>query len=110
MGTLDAGIGKISCKNKYTSTNNSSKTIDYASKKPLVSNNTNYISNFADWRNVDKFLCDDDADQQHFQNAEAQAMLVYNNFPEINIDKIYLDAFKKVLHPKDNVIPMQLLH
>lgn len=96
VGTLDAGIGRFPVRTSTQAQIIVQKTIDYASKKPLVSNNTNYISNFADWRNVISFCADDDADQQHFQNAEAQAMLVYNNFPEINIDKIYLDAFKKV--------------
>lgn len=96
MGTMDAGIGRFPVRTKTQAQIVVQKTKNYSSQKLLSTTTSNSVSNFADWRNVVTFCADDDADQYHFYDAEGQANFIADNYPVINIDKIYLDAFKKV--------------
>jgi len=96
MGSMDMGLGRFTVSTKSQAQIAVKKSIDYASTKNLASSNTNLVSNLADWRNTITISADDDADQNHFGNAESIANFVFNTFPIINVDKIYLDAFKKV--------------
>ena len=95
FGTMDMGLGRFPVSSKNQAQILVQKNINYGSHSSLTSG-TNYISNFADWRNVITFSADDDADGDHINNAEAIAIMVFNNYPVINIDKIYLDAYKKI--------------
>ncbi len=92
-GTMDMGIGRFPVSTKNQAQIVVQKTINYGSSETMTANN---IANFSDWRNIVTFSADDDADQGHFGNADAIASVVFNDFPIINIDKIYLDAHKKI--------------
>ncbi|MDD4209471.1 MAG: type IX secretion system sortase PorU, partial [Bacteroidales bacterium] len=95
-GSMDMGLGRFTVSTKNQAQIVVKKSMDYASRKNLASSHTNAVSNLADWRNSITVSADDDADQNHFGNAESIANFVFNTFPIINVDKIYLDAFKKI--------------
>lgn len=92
-GSMDMGIGRFSVSTKSQAQIVVQKSINYGSKELMTANN---IANFSNWRNYVTFSADDDADQGHLGNADAIAGVIFNNFPTINIDKIYLDAYKKI--------------
>ena len=92
-GSMDMGIGRFSVSTKSQAQIVVQKSINYGSKELMTENN---IANFSNWRNYVTFSADDDADQGHLGNADAIAGVIFNNFPTINIDKIYLDAYKNL--------------
>ncbi|SCC52387.1 Por secretion system C-terminal sorting domain-containing protein [Chitinophaga costaii] len=63
----------------------------------VVQKITGYLSpdNFGPWRNGITFTADDGDDNLHLQNADALADTVGAKDAQLNIDKIYLDAYAK---------------
>ena len=49
-----------------------------------------------DWKNVICISADDEDGNTHMSDAEGLAALLKDSVPFINVDKIYLDAFKQV--------------
>jgi len=95
-GSMDMGLGRFPVSTKSQAQIVVQKSINYGSHTSL-SSGTNYVSNFADWRNMVTFSADDDADNMgHLYSADDIANSVFYNYPVINIDKIYLDAYKKI--------------
>ncbi|MDR3047317.1 MAG: type IX secretion system sortase PorU [Bacteroidales bacterium] len=73
------------------------KAINYSKKENLVPNpNATTISNFADWRNVIAFVADDENDNWHIKTADASANIVSDKNQNINLSKIYCDAYPQV--------------
>ena len=96
-GTMDAGIGRIPASSVSQASAVVRKLKEYASLDALNPSASNMVSNMADWRNVITFSADDDADDMgHLRNADNIAVQVAARFPVYNIEKIYLDAYKKV--------------
>ena len=58
---------------------------------------TTFSSTFGDWR-LKNILIADDEENGYFvtQDAEPNSIFVKNNYPEINSDKLYLDAFTQI--------------
>ncbi|NLJ82723.1 MAG: type IX secretion system sortase PorU, partial [Bacteroidales bacterium] len=94
-GSMDMGLGRLPVSTKNQAQIVVQKIINYGAQKSLATS-SNEVSNFADWRNVITVSADDDADGDHIVNAENIAHVVHQNFPVINIEKIYLDAYKKI--------------
>ncbi len=58
---------------------------------------TNGSSTFGDWRLKNIFIADDEENGYFVtQDAEPNSIFVKNNYPEINSDKLYLDAFTQI--------------
>ena len=51
---------------------------------------------FGDWRNRVTFVADDEDNELHMRDADELADWVRLNQPNLNVDKIYLDAFAQV--------------
>lgn len=96
-GSMDMGIGRLPVSTPAQAATVLQKIRNYAAMQPLESANSNQVSNLGDWRNLLTFCADDDADDMgHIFNADNIAKMVASKYPVYNIDKIYLDAYRKV--------------
>lgn len=82
---LDIGIGRIVAITNGEANDIVNKIINYH-------NQTSYGS----WRNMITFVADDEDSNTHIRDANDYAKYVRDNYPVLNIDKIYLDAFEQV--------------
>ncbi|MBI9037146.1 MAG: type IX secretion system sortase PorU [Bacteroidales bacterium] len=60
---------------------------------------TNNQENMGDWRNVVCFVADDEESDRHFNSCEKVSGFLESYNKNINIDKIYLDAYPQVSTP-----------
>jgi len=95
-GLFDLAIGRFPCLNATQATTCVDKSIRYTEKRNLVPENASQISNFADWRNIMAFVADDEERNDFVINADKFAKSVESANPNINLDKIYLDAYQQV--------------
>ncbi|MEI8203808.1 MAG: type IX secretion system sortase PorU [Bacteroidota bacterium] len=105
QGALDIGIGRFPVSNKEEADALVNKALRYSSTTDLAnqaigcSNYGNLISNFGDWRNVACFVADDEDGDLHISDADHLATYVKTNFKQVNVDKIYFDAYKQISTP-----------
>ncbi len=83
-GLIDIGIGRIPVTNETEANTAIEKIKMYLN-----------IQSFGDWRNQLCFIADDEDGKLHMKQADELSRLVKNNYPNFNIDKIFLDAFKQ---------------
>lgn len=96
-GFLDLGIGRFPVVNETQAKSAVDKVIYYASNTPDI---------FGDWRNQLCFVADDKDNNTHIHQAEDQLVpIVRDNHPEYNLNKIYLDAYKRVSTPTGALYP-----
>jgi len=57
------------------------------------------------WRNEITFVSDDGDSNNHLNDAETIATLLRNDYPDFNLDKIHLDAYKQVATPSGQKAP-----
>ena len=91
---IDVGIGRLPAKTLAEAQNMVSKIINYSTKTPLLSDNSTTDNN-GDWRNIICFIADDEDGNTHLSDAEIISTYVDTNYRNINIDKIYFDAYKQ---------------
>ncbi len=84
-GTEDIGIGRL-------------PVSDTIQAGIVVSKIAAYMdpSNRGEWKNVVCLVADDEDSNTHMIDAEGLDAVLKENVPSINIDKIYLDAFRQV--------------
>jgi len=104
--TLDIGVGRLSVKTVEDADAITNKILNYGATYDLVSNDVNCaqnfgtVSNFEDWRNVVCLVADDNDDGENFLSSSEDISTILNtNYPNYNIDKIYLDAFPQISTP-----------
>jgi len=95
-GLYDMSVGRFPASTLAQATVAVDKSIRYTEKRDLVSSGSSQISNFGDWRNVIAFVADDEEGNDFIYNADKFARIVENSNPNINFDKIYLDAYQQV--------------
>lgn len=95
-GLIDIAIGRFPCNSASQARIAVDKSIRYTEKRNLVSENSTQISNFGDWRNMMAFVADDEEHNDFMNSADIFTKLVANANPNINFDKIYLDAYQQV--------------
>ncbi len=83
-GLLDIAVGRIPVKTAEEAKNVVDKLINYAS-----------INSFGDWRNQIAIVADDEDNNLHLNQAESNAALITSKYKDINIDKIYFDAYEQ---------------
>ncbi len=81
--SLDIGIGRLIVTNEEEASNLVNKIISYTS-----------IEAYGNWRNKIVFSADDGDGSSHIGQADALASNLINKYPEYNIEKIFLDAYK----------------
>jgi hypothetical protein len=84
-GTEDVGIGRF-------------PVSDTTQASIMVSKVEKYLGSesFGNWRNIITITADDEDGNTHMIDAEGLYTLLNTLYPDYNIDKIYLDAFKQV--------------
>lgn len=96
IGLIDIAIGRFPCNSHSQAVTAVDKSIRYSEKKNLVGENSSIISNFGDWRNVMAFVADDEERNDFMNSAESFSKIVGTANPNINLDKIYLDAYQQI--------------
>ncbi len=84
-GDLDIGIGRLPVSSETQAQQALDKIVHYLSP-----------ATFGDWRNMLCFIADDSDNantNQHMQTAEGLCTFLHENYPVLNFDKIYLDAY-----------------
>jgi hypothetical protein len=84
INTLDLGVGRLPVRNTEEANNFYSKLIAYHAPQAL-----------GPWRNNANFVADDEDYNLHLQDAEVITATTASVAPEMNLSKIYLDAFKQ---------------
>lgn len=82
-GDLDIGVGRIPCKTATEAENVVEKILTYENPKSL-----------GDWRNRTAFMSDDGDGNAHLGSAEYVGNGVLNSYRNLNLDKLYVDAYK----------------
>jgi hypothetical protein len=101
-GVLDIGIGRLPVRTLEEASVLVDKIIRYEKRVPGMApgaDNIEYtgmISNYADWRNIVVFIADDGDNNTHFNHAEILTGSIKQNYPQYNLQKIYLDAYQQV--------------
>ena len=95
-GLFDLAVGRFPCITNAQAVTAVDKSIRYTEKRNLVEENSVQISNFGDWRNVMAFVADDEEGNDFVVHADKFTQIVDTTNPNINFDKIYLDAYQQV--------------
>jgi hypothetical protein len=82
-GDLDIGVGRIPCKTADEANNVVSKILTYESPASL-----------GDWRLRSVFMADNEDGNAHLGSAEYVNNSVLTNYRNLNLDKLYIDAYK----------------
>ncbi len=96
IGSLDIGVGRLPVNDLHEATNAVDKIISY---------DTNPAA-FRDWRNRILFITDDEDNNTHIRDGDGIAELIGNKNKNLNIDKIYLDAFQQVSTSGGTRVPL----
>jgi hypothetical protein len=81
-GDLDIAVGRIPCKTGEEADGVVAKILNYDNKKT-----------FGDWRNRALFMADNGDEALHSDSADNIANDVINNNKNLNVEKLYVDAF-----------------
>ena len=95
-GLFDLAVGRFPCITNAQAVTAVDKSIRYTEKQNLVDENSAQISNFGEWRNMMAFVADDEESNDFVIHADKFARIVDTANPNINFDKIYLDAYQQV--------------
>lgn len=95
-GMIDIGIGRFVVNNAQQAKNAVDKTIHYAVNSDEVMN---------DWRNIICLIADDEDNNLHYTDSEKLAVQIDTTNKNINIDKIYLDAYIQESTPSGELYP-----
>ena len=87
-GMLDIGVGRLPVSTETQAKSTVDKIIEYESP-----------SSMGLWRNSICFIGDDEDNNIHFNQANQLANYVTGKYPSFNVNKIFLDAYKKVYTP-----------
>lgn len=95
-GLYDIAVGRFPCATVTQAKTAVEKSILYTQKVNLLPEGSTQISNFGDWRNMMAFVADDEEHNDFISNADNFTNIVKSYNPNINFDKIYLDAFPQI--------------
>jgi hypothetical protein len=97
---VDIGIGRFPVRNLTEAKNAVNKVLQYVGKGKQDFNCTAInTSPYRDWRNVVCFIGDDQDGGLHQTQANQLATFLDTNYTDLNIDKIFLDAFPQQATP-----------
>ncbi|MBL0066343.1 MAG: type IX secretion system sortase PorU [Bacteroidetes bacterium] len=104
---VDLSVGRLPVKSVQEAEAMVRKIIHYAGgdiTNPGTTNGTNNTV-YGDWRNVVTFVSDDQDSNTHFKQADTLARRFSRDYPLLNIDKIYMDAYNQQSTPGGNRYP-----
>lgn len=92
-GLVDVAVGRFPVSTAAQANLAVTKSINYTASRNLLPASSSKVSNLADWRNVMCFVADDGDQNEHLNTAEQCAAIIQNANKNINLDKIYCDAY-----------------
>ncbi len=95
-GALDIAVGRLPVKTPEEAATAVRKIIRYEKS----------VRSFGDWRNRLVFVADDGDSEKHTRDANSIADRIGAKNPNLNIDKIYLDAFPQISTPGGTRVPL----
>ena len=95
-GDLDINVGRLTVSNSAEANAVINKIISYDQRSDELSS----------WKTHIAFLADDEDNNLHINDADRIAQEVANNYPLLNQDKIYFDAFRQESTPGGNRYPL----
>lgn len=95
-GMVDVAVGRFPVSSPAQAKIAVDKTINYASSVILGANTSS--CNFGNWKNIATFIGDDEDNNEHVEAADNAATRAGTANPDINIEKIYLDAYEQVTY------------
>ncbi len=95
IGALDLAVGRFPVKNVSEAQTVVDKIIAYDNSTTLL----------GDWRNRLVFVADDEDSNLHIDDADGIANFLDTTYRELNLDKIYIDAFPQVSTPGGEKYP-----
>ena len=95
-GMVDVAVGRFPVTNAVQAKIAVDKTIAYASREILGSGTSH--CNFGSWKNIATFVGDDENNNDHVRAADTAAKNAEIANPDINIEKIYLDAYEQITY------------
>ena len=100
-GKLDIGVGRFPVSDVEEAATMTRKVMIYSSFADLQPDDGygKPVSNLAPWRNTVCFVADDEDINLHIKQAEKMAFMVDSSDRELNVRKIYFDAFKQYVTP-----------
>ncbi len=81
---IDLGIGRLPVKTVEEAEAMVDKIIHYLESNSEI---------MGDWRNIIAFIADDEDGNEHIYQADNMASVIEENYPDFNVDKIYMDAY-----------------
>ena len=93
---IDIGIGRLPVRTPLEAEQAVDKIIHYSVPS---------VANTGDWRNIITFVADDEDLNDHIDQSEQMAVNIESSYPDINLDKIYLDSYVQVAAPGGNRYP-----
>ena len=94
-GMLDIGAGRFPVGNLTEADQMVDKVIRYETDP----------SSFGDWRNRVLFNADDEDGNLHLRDADTVAARLGRAYKDLNVNKIYFDAFQQIAGPQGNRFP-----
>jgi hypothetical protein len=110
-GALDLGVGRLPVNNESQAWEMVYKLENYYKKQGrnnsiTICNETEcVVPQLSDWRNKIVLVADDEDGNLYVNQAENLATLVEGKAPQINIEKIYLDAYPQISTPAGQRAP-----
>ncbi len=92
---MDIGVGRFPLTNSDEADAIINKVRAYTSEK----------ASLGKWRNQVVFVADDDDNSLHMKDANKLTELIKTNYPDYNINKVYLDAFEQISTPSGQTSP-----
>ena len=97
---MKLGIGRLPVKTAEEAKRVVDKIAAYLIKPRIEDNTVGYCTNGSsvssgDWKNIICFVADDEDQNLHLRNADFIANAVDTLYPDYNIEKIFIDAYKQ---------------
>lgn len=107
FGLLDDGEGKDLLRDKSDLGVGRFPVTTVADAKIMVDKTIDYMENkyAGAWKNVLCFLGDDGDNNQHLEMAEDLALMVEEEYPELQVNRIHWDAYKRISSTTSNSYP-----
>lgn len=96
VGLYDIAIGRLPASTQAQVTTAIDKCIHYSEHSNIVAEGSHQIGNYGDWRNMIAFVADDEEYNDFISSAETMSSIAKAQNPNINFDKIYLDAYQQI--------------
>lgn len=106
-GIIDIAVGRLPVSTKAQAQAVIRKIQCYTSASIVGGgNNANLSSNFGDWKNTITFVTDDgEKFDEAYEDSGRFSEVIFPKFPEINVEKIYSDAYQRYSTPKGATYP-----